>query len=243
MKNPSKILSKLRHRPFPYPEAPWAFYQEWHQAIFLHWEVPVDILRKLIPKGLALDTYDGVGYISLVAFTAENSRPRILPPIPHISHFLEINIRTYVLKDGRPGIYFLNMEAGKTLSAMVFRGLTGFPYTPTIMMHNKSHFISVDENNHHYFELEYKKEKKKKFLKSAVDSWLAERYAVYLDLFGKIFRYDVHHKEWPLQPLEIKKLQLKYKLGDYSLNDPKPVLAHFSKGVEVVGWLPKILNI
>jgi len=242
MKKPSKILAKHKHRPFPYPDAPWAFYQEWHDVVFLHWAVPVDILRKLIPNGLSLDTFDGKGYISLVAFTAENSRPRILPPVPHVSDFLEINIRTYVVRSGRPGIYFLNMEAAKTLSALAFRTITGFPYVPAQMMHQKGSFISVDSKNHQYFDLEYMRDKKKKYRKGDLDSWLVERYCVYLDLFGKMLRYDVHHKEWALQPLEVKGLRLKYRLGDYTLNDPNPVLAHYSKGVEVVGWLPKIFD-
>ncbi|HSJ67058.1 MAG TPA: DUF2071 domain-containing protein [Anditalea sp.] len=242
MKNPSKILSQYQHRPFPYPESPWAFYQEWHDAVFLHWAVPVDILQKLVPKGLAIDTYNDMGYISLVAFTAENSRPRILPPVPHISHFLEINIRTYVLKDGVPGIYFLNMEASRILSALAFRGITGFPYAPAQMMHHEGHFISVDDKKHHYFEVKYQKANHRNYKKSALDSWLAERYCVYLDRFGKMLRYDVHHEEWPLQPAEVN-LQLKYKLGDYILNDPNPTLAHYSKGVEVVGWLPKIYDL
>lgn len=241
MKSISEILAIHEHRPFPYPGTPWKFYQEWHDAIFLHWAVPVDILRHLVPKGLAIDTYDGMGYISLVAFTAENSRPRLLPPVPHVSHFLEINIRTYVLRDGRPGIYFLNMEAAKVLSALAFRGITGFPYVPAQMMHHRGNFISVDDRNHHYFDLEYTGKKKKKYRKGALDSWLAERYCVYLVLCGKMLRYDVHHTEWPLQPLEVNNLRLKYQLGNYTLNDSNPVLAHFSKGVEVVGWLPKNL--
>lgn len=241
MKSTNEILAHKEHRSFPHPDTPWKFYQEWHDAVLLHWTVPIDVMQKMIPADLTLDTFQGEAYISLFAFTAEKSRPWILPPVPIVSDFLEINIRTYVKRDDRPGIYFLNMEAGKALSAYIFRTVTGFPYVPAKMRHLPGNFISVHDQNHHYLDIAYTRGKDDK-KKQELDQWLVERYCVYLDLFGKMLRYDVHHEPWPLEPLSINSLRLKYKLGDYLLKDQKPVLSHYSKGVEVVGWLPKIFT-
>ena len=237
----SQILALKEHRPFPYPNSPWAFYQEWKEVIFMHWPVPPEIMQKLLPDNLTVDTYGGQAYISLVAFKAKNSRPRLAPPVSLISDFLELNIRTYVKRADRPGIYFLNMEADKTLSSFIFRNLTGFPYYPANMQYITGQLSSVDENKHNYCDLEFELPSHS-YSRSELDSWLTERYCVYLNRINKLWRYDVHHVEWPLQNLKIKELNLKYQFGDFVLKDPKPPLMHYSIGVEVLGWLPKIIS-
>src|SRR4051812_40319705 len=95
------ILSQTSNRQYPLPEKKWSYFQEWHQTVFLHWEVPVYFLEEYIPKGIELDTYRNMAWISLVAFEVKNMRLRNLPPFPFISDFKEINLRTYVIKDDK----------------------------------------------------------------------------------------------------------------------------------------------
>src|SRR4051794_8028305 len=102
------ILQQTSHRPFPMPETPWKYYQEWHQVLFAHWKVPAELLSPLLPPGLTLQLYEGEAWVSLVAFTVKKLRPRIFPPFPPLSNFHEVNMRTYVLRKGKPGIYFLS---------------------------------------------------------------------------------------------------------------------------------------
>src|SRR5690606_7655888 len=111
-----KILSDTKHRTYDLPEGKWIYYQEWNRAVILHWEVTVEVLQKLVPQKLKIDTFDGSAYVSLVAFTMEKIRPRYLPSVSLISNFDEINIRTYIDNDNKKGVYFLNIEAGKLLS-------------------------------------------------------------------------------------------------------------------------------
>ncbi|KEO75516.1 YqjF family protein [Anditalea andensis] len=242
MKSISEILDHKDHRPFPYPDAAYKVYQEWHEAIFLHWELPVAVLQGMLPGGLEVDTLKGKAYISLVAFKAENSRIKYLPSLPIISDFLEANVRTYVIKDGIPGIYFLSMKANKTISAFMFRSITGFPYYPSQMHHDNQSFSSYQQQSKDYFDFSYKVGPLLSD-KSELDRWLTERYCVYLDKYNKFLRFNVHHEEWPMQQLAIRDLRIRYQLEGYTLNNPQPVLAHYSPGVEVVGWLPEFLDI
>ena len=56
---PEEILSRVEHRPYPLPKGPWALFMGWHDLLFMHWAVPKDALRPLIPPTLSLDTFDG----------------------------------------------------------------------------------------------------------------------------------------------------------------------------------------
>ncbi|MFZ9792062.1 MAG: DUF2071 domain-containing protein, partial [Gemmataceae bacterium] len=69
-----------------------AGYQRWSDLTFLHWRVPVDAIQVHLPRGLAVETFDGSAWIGLVPFSMERVRPWWSPPVPGISWFLETNI-------------------------------------------------------------------------------------------------------------------------------------------------------
>jgi uncharacterized protein YqjF (DUF2071 family) len=127
MNDIDKILDDTTHRPFSLPNGKWKYYQEWNRVLFLHWTIPFNILRKYVPENLSIDTYCGNCYISLVAFTMQNIRPRGLLSISGISDFDEINLRTYIEKDNKKGVYFLSIEAEKIVSTFLARYLSGLP--------------------------------------------------------------------------------------------------------------------
>lgn len=91
-----EILNVTGHRPWTIPTKQWKYYQEWNDVVFLHWQVDLKELQKIVPGDLEIDLYEGKPWVSLVAFTMEKIRPRNLPPFSLISDFDEINIRTYV---------------------------------------------------------------------------------------------------------------------------------------------------
>ena len=97
------------HLPFAMPSSKHALSQEWRYLTFMHWEVSVEKLRPHIPKGLEIDLFDGKAYVGTIPFLMKNVRPRWFFSTPFISTFPEFNIRTYVRKDGIPGVYFLTL--------------------------------------------------------------------------------------------------------------------------------------
>ena len=95
---------------------PWLFRMRWVDLLFMHWPVPADALRPLIPPGLELDTYEGRAWLGVVPFGMEDVAPRFLPAPPGPGAFPELNVRTYVRRRGRGGVWFLSLDAGSRLA-------------------------------------------------------------------------------------------------------------------------------
>ena len=150
-----EILQIKAHRPWDIPKKPWQFYQEWNKAIFLHWEVELSDLEKLVPKEIEIDLFDGKPWVSLVAFTMEKIRPRFLPSFPPISNFDEINIRPYVKMNGKTGVYFLSMEGGKKLSCAVAEGISELPYRFSKTERTENRYQSRNAEFNDNLDLEY----------------------------------------------------------------------------------------
>src|SRR5581483_12444548 len=142
MTNIAAILSSTSHRPYELPVTQWKYYQEWNQALFLHWKVPLAVLRKYVPEQLHIDDFNGDYYVSLVAFTMQKIRPRNLPAVKFLSNFHEINIRTYIDNGNKKGVYFLSMEAGKLLSTFVAKKLSGLPYEKSVIARTAKTYTS-----------------------------------------------------------------------------------------------------
>jgi uncharacterized protein YqjF (DUF2071 family) len=230
-----KILSETSHRPYELPIGKWKYYQEWNKAIFLHWKVPYEALRSVVPNGLHLDSYDGDYYISLVAFTMQKIRPRNLPSVRYISDFHEINLRTYIDNGNKKGVYFLNIEAEKHLSTFVARNLSGLPYEKAIIKRTEKIYSSKNGRKNFSLHAEFVIGEKLN-TKSNLDRWLTERYSLYLEQNQSILRYDIHHREWELKNIELTKLEVDYKFSNIDLSKIRPDLTHYSDGVQVIAW-------
>lgn len=229
-----EILSKISHRPFEMPKGDWIYYQEWNNAVFLHWEIPFQILRQLVPKPLELDNFEGKYYVSVVVFTMEKIRPKYLPSVSFLSDFEEINVRTYVEKDGKKGVYFLNIEAEKWLSAFVAKSLSGLPYEKSEIHRIENQCISTNKNKSFHLNINFEIGETLQ-QKTDLDLWLTERYCLFLDLGKNLYRYDIHHEEWEIKSLKINHLEIDYRLENCILNHA-PTLTHYSNGIKVVSW-------
>src|SRR5438105_4554153 len=97
-----------------------AGFHRWRSLLFLHWAVPTEILRSLVPAELALDLYDGVGYVGVVPFAMEAVRPRWCPQRLGFN-FLETNVRTYVLANDKPGVFFFSLDASSRIAVLAAR--------------------------------------------------------------------------------------------------------------------------
>ncbi|MBC8141215.1 MAG: DUF2071 domain-containing protein, partial [Armatimonadetes bacterium] len=91
--------------------------QDWLDLLFVHWTVDADAVQALLPPGLTVDTFNGAAYIGLVPFAMRNVRPVFCPAVPGLSHFLEINVRTYVHDErGAPGVWFFSLDAANPVA-------------------------------------------------------------------------------------------------------------------------------
>lgn len=229
------ILSVTAHRPYKMPDTDWTYYQEWNNALFLHWKVPFDALRKHVPERLILDNFDGEVYISIVAFTMQKIRPKKLPAVKFISDFEEINVRTYIKNDDKAGVYFLSIEAAKSLSVYIAKALSGLPYEKSNIIRKRNHIQSINRKRGFYLKATFDIQASIKS-KTELDKWLTERYCLYVDKHETIQRFEIHHEAWELSKIELKSLDLHYNFGNLKFDNQKPDLIHYSHGVKVIAW-------
>jgi uncharacterized protein YqjF (DUF2071 family) len=86
-------------------------------------------LQALLPAGLELDTFDGKAYAGLIPFTMTGVRAALTPALPWLSSFHEINLRTYVHRQGKnPGVWFFSLDASSALAVTAARAAYHLPY-------------------------------------------------------------------------------------------------------------------
>lgn len=86
-------------------------YHRWEMLAFLHWAYDPDVVRRLIPPPLTLETFDNMAWVGLVPFYMGVNAPGI-PRLRWLSNFCETNVRTYVRDElGNSGIWFFSLDA------------------------------------------------------------------------------------------------------------------------------------
>ena len=224
--------------------------QRWRDLLFLHWPVPLDALRPLVPRGLEIDSFAGESYVSLIPFEIIESRPEGAPRVM-ASHFLETNVRTYVRDaDGEPGVYFFSLEASSLLAVTVARLLFGLPYFHAAMCMRREGA-----------EIQYTSRRRGSrdatievawsigdALDAAADGsrdhFLIERYSLYVARHRGLYRGRVRHRPYPLRRVTVKRLR-QTLLSAAALPAPSaPPIAHYSPGVDVeIFWLKRVKGV
>ena len=246
------ILKHTAHRPWPLPGGPWIMKQEWHDLLFAHWTVPVEVLRRLIPRALEIDTFGGQAWLGVVPFRMSGVRMHGAPAVPGFSRFPELNVRTYVLRDGRPGVWFFSLDAANAFAVWGARILFHLPY-----------FLAAMSCAEDAGWISYQSQRKDRRGSAAslraryraigevfhaqpgsIEHFLAERYCLYTaDEKGRIIRCEIHHPPWPQQLAEaaLQENTMADAAG-ITITDRKPELLHSSRRQEVLVWAPQVLK-
>lgn len=228
-----KILGQMAHRPWGIPKSGWRFYQEWNDALFLHWQVDLEELKRFVPNELEIDLLEGKAWVSVVAFAMERIRPRYIPAFAPVSNFLEINVRTYIKTKDKSGVYFLSMEGGKSVSCHVARSISKLPYRYSKIERNSDCYRSTNTEFGDRLHVDFKIGDV--IPKTDLSRWLTERYALFQDEGAYINEYEIHHLEWPMREAIIESCALSYPRFE-KLIGRQPDLAHYSEGVKVLAW-------
>jgi len=242
---PLSLLHATAHRPWPLPERPWIVSQRWQDLLFAHWRVPAEALAARLPPGLALQTFDGSAWLAVVPFRMFGVRGRGLPRVPGLSSFDELNVRTYVERDGRPGVWFFSLDAAQPLAVRAARTAFHLPYLDADMA-----CLPEGEGLRYRSVRTHRGEAPARFegtygpvgevfaaRPGSLEHWLTERYCLYAaDAANRLYRAEVHHRPWPLQPAwaEIRENTLAAALG-LDLGRPPDSLL-FSRDIGVVAW-------
>ena len=236
------------YRPCP-PAAPWSVAMRWHDLLFMHWPVPAAALRPLIPAGLDLDTFAGDAWLGIVPFRMTGIRHRVGPALPWLSAFAELNVRTYVTRGGRPGVWFFSLDAANPVAVRAARWRFHLPYFDARMAADPDgpagdgvRYRSVRTHRGAAaaaFAARYRPTgPAHRAAAGTLEHWLTERYCLYAaDARGGVHRGEIDHAPWPLQPAEakVRRNTMADPLG-VALPDGSAPLLHFARRVDVVAW-------
>ncbi len=197
------------HRPFR--QGPWIMRQTWHNLLFAHWPLAPETVLHLIPGGLRLDTFDGKAWVGVIPFRLSGIGLRGIPAIPPFNAFPEINVRTYVTRDGIPGVYFLSLDANNPAAMSLARSWFRLPYIRSDITCRQSgdsvHFTSQRRDpalpTARFCGTYRPTGEAANSSPGTVEHFLTERYCYYsTDRAGKLYRCDVAHDPWLLQKAE-----------------------------------------
>ncbi|MBD5778912.1 DUF2071 domain-containing protein [Pelagicoccus sp. NFK12] len=233
-------LSQTRHRPWPLPERPWLLQQVWRDLLFLHWEMDVKDLRPLIPASLDIDTFDGKAWIAVVPFSMQGVAPRACPKPKSVSDFPEINIRTYVVKDGMPGVWFFSLDIPNRLPVWIARRFFHLPYflADMTVQHRNNHTYYRSDRRDRSFEASFHGLQTHQAVSGSFETWASERYCFYAQSDkGKLYRAEVQHPQWPLMTAQCE-IHKNSMLDAFPVGEQHSSIL-YSKSLPVVAWLPQ----
>jgi uncharacterized protein YqjF (DUF2071 family) len=223
-------------------------FQRWVDLLFMHWPVPAETLRPKIPAGLELDVFEGRAWVGVVPFGITGLRPRFLPPLPYFSNFPELNMRTYVRHNGKPGVWFFSLDAGNFFAVWGARFSFHLSYFHARMRcAREGERVVYGSRRIHSGarEADFKADYAPTgavFHASpgSLDYFLTERYCLYsADGRGNLYRADIDHLPWPLQRAEAEvQTNTMARASGIELPETAPLL-HFAARQDVRIWAPE----
>lgn len=236
-------LARVDHRPWPLPDGPWIARQTWHDVLFAHWPIAASALRQFVPPALQIDEYDGTAWVGLLPFRMTGVTARWVPPLPLLSAFPEMNLRTYVVHNGRPGIWFVSLDAARRAAVWAARAFFHLPY-----FHATMQLRHVADRVHYHAERRAGADVE--FVANywphgsvfeatpgTIDHFLAERYCLYTTgRMGELLTLDIHHPPWPLQRADAEIDSNTVATAQNIAAGGTPTFLHFSRRLDVLFW-------
>jgi hypothetical protein len=226
-------------------------YQSWHHLLFLHWPVPVEMIRPHIPPELTIDTFDDLAWIGLVPFTISGTCWPWMPALPCVSAFHETNVRTYVHHAAaHPGVWFFSLDAATSAGVRVARRRWSLPYHRAAMsLTRRSDVIEYRSRRlwpgplgaEHTIVAEIEPSSRvpdtnteRQAIPGTFEHFLVERYFLYTRTpAGTLLRGQVHHSPYPLRTARVTQLdETLLRAAGLDAQGP-PHHAVFSDGVDV----------
>jgi len=235
-------------RSWPPPARPWEMAMRWSDLLFLHWRIDAEQLRPRIPAELALDTFDGSAWIGVVPFRMSNTRPRRTPGLPWFSAFPETNVRTYVTHAGKPGVWFLSLDAANPVAVRVARSRFHLPYFDARMRCvARDGRIDYSTMRTHTgappaeLRVSWRADGLLHHARAGtLEHFLTARYCLYAqDGAGRVLRGDIDHPLWPLRNA-VAEVERNTMITTHGLTAAEgPPLAHAVEQLDVVAWTPE----
>lgn len=218
---------------------------KWHDLLFLHWPVDPETIESLVPDRLQVDLFDSRAWISVVPFHMSGVSPKWLPDLPWMSRFPELNVRTYVTVDGKPGVWFFTLDATNPIAVRVARALFHLNYVDAridVSKHDNWIRYRAYRTDNKFataeFSVDYRPIGSEYTAKrGSLEEWLTSRYCLYTcNRNGDVFRGEIDHAPWKLRDSQAV-VHVNSMLEPLGIEvDREPVMVQFAKRTDVVAW-------
>lgn len=177
--------------------------QQWRDLAYIHWRYTPEEVQALLPEGIEVDTFDGSAWVGLIPFSMRNISFPLVPPVPYFGSFPEVNVRTYVKRNGVPGVWFFSLDVNRLVPAFVARTTYFIPYCWGKASHKKTAAKLLTSVNRRWpsksssrIELSIGEKIEEP---SELAHFLSARWGLYSQGFGGRLRYaPVDHEQWQL---------------------------------------------
>ncbi len=192
------------------PERPPAMFQRWDDLLFLHWAWNPIKVQASLPKGLTVDTFEGQAWMGIVPFWMNAVRPRRLPALPWLSHFLELNLRTYVHDEqGNPRVWFYSLDYNQPIATAIARRFFGLNYVHAQQTGSRSdpperEFRSICRSTKGESHFKWSPEGSSAVAPpGGLEFFLVERYRLFSQRNGHLYRGQVWHEPYAISAAKI----------------------------------------
>lgn len=240
MRHPTDVdRLEARHRPTGQP----VMHQNWGKLLFIHWRINANLLRPHVPASLEIDTYGDSAWIAIAPFTMWDIRafPPFVPPFPGLDEMHELNVRTYVHHKGVPGVWFFSLDANSRAAVLGARTLYHLPYYHADIEISGKRKIKYRLKRRDEPAAQFKADWKvgdalPQSQPGSREFFLTERYVLYSQFEGELYRARIHHDPWELYKAEMTNFG-STMLEAKQITQPKtqPIL-HYAEEISVDIW-------
>lgn len=216
----------------------------WSQMLLLHWPFSLKAVRPLVPDELELDSFDGKAWISILPYRVRGVRPIVAPSIPWFSTFLQLDVRTYVLHQGEPGVFFFSLDASNPVAVWLARTVFRLPYFRADMqLRRKGDSFRLTSARSHQgarpatFDCQWTpREPLAGATRDEFAAFVSDRDRLFAPHAGKVMTCSIQQEPWPLRRAHVSALETTlFEATD--LPEPEcPPIAHHCDGLGLEIW-------
>ncbi|HZO89170.1 MAG TPA: DUF2071 domain-containing protein [Chthonomonadaceae bacterium] len=219
-------------------------FQCWNDLLLAHWPVLEESLRPLVPEVLPIDTFEGQAWLGITPFRLTDAHARFLPSVPGLSSFLELNVRTYVTVEDKPGVYFFSLDASNPVAVTGARQFFYLPYFTAEMdqrveegwIYFHSRRAGGTDSSPHLRTRYRPTGEVFQALPGTLEYFLIERYCLYTMEDQHLYRCEIHHPPWPVQPATAEFEENTMASAQGIALPETPPLLHFAETQPTIVW-------
>jgi len=224
--------------------------QTWAELAYFHWPYEPQVVQRLLPPGITVDTFDGAAWVGLIPFEMRNVQIGPTPPVPWLGNFIEINVRTYVTDAlGRRSVWFFSLDVPRSVIVGIARSVFALRYCWAEATHHR------DGEQHRYTmtrrwpraegvtaDMSFRVgEQLSEDQVGDKEHFLSARWGLITRRGSQLLHGQVTHQRWPLHRVDdiaIDQTVIEAAGLPSPTGDPH---ALYSPGVDVeVAWLQKV---